>query len=407
MSDSSVVRFADRAFACGLTWLVLPPGGGGRRWTVRHARSLGATWYAERGGQTGFWTGEEPEAGLRPLASLADLVTRAVGVEGEAAWKALVECDAERFLVVRGRGEAILPDGDEVVDGIAEARAVFGDFEGWERIFATPALVPDAEELPFALEGVGAVLAPVPFARGRSRRRLVGWAVAAASLAALAWGGLWIWEVYEELTREVVVFEPEMVDKRIVEGVDAGAFLDGCIRARRSPPVLPPVWEPVLVECRATAEGRGEIAGLLPEGALFIRWRMKPGANDSLARRVAEQRLEGWDLGGVLVSSAWGAMGVSAPIRSWPGEEPSTVDFRGAIDRSLGTIGSLSYVSKPEGFEVVVRTMYPLAVVRERMVAIRWLALVSAEWNGTRWQVVARRVVPRVIQVRAEEGGAS
>ena len=404
MTDSTTVRFGDKRFACGLTWLV----GSGQRGRltrmVRQARSLGASWYAEREGQTGFWVGEEPDRSGGPLTSLADLVAQVVDVEGEAPWQALFECDESRFLIVRGRGKSILPDGDEVIESLEEALEAFDALDGWEVVYASPGLVQGARELPFEFAGVGAALVPVPLARGgRSRRRLVVGAVAAVLVAGVVGVGRWAWETYKDVTTEIVVSKPKLVDKTIIEGVDAEVFLAGCIAAKREPPVLPPMWELVNIECVANTKSRQEISGVLEEGALFVRWRMKSGANGSLARRVAERRLSEWDLGAVLAGTAWGAMGVSAPVRSWDGDEPSTVAFRGAVDRALGTIGILSYAERTKGFEVVIRTMYPLSTVRERISGIAWLDFVAASWTGDEWRVVGRRVRPRTIKVWVEE----
>jgi hypothetical protein len=130
------------------------------------------------------------------------------------------------------------------------------------------------------------------------------------------------------------------------------------------------------------------------------------GARLSLCERVnvsLERTNVGANRSELLLDTRESRLGADlAPIRTWDGDEPSDGEFRREVDRALGTLGALAYGPQGDAFGVVVRTRYPLSVVRERLAGIRWLDFVSAIRTGSHWEVTLRRVRPRVIQVPAE-----
>ena len=249
-------------------------------------------------------------------------------------------------------------------------------------------------------------LVAAPFGRASARRRLVVGIAAAVVLAGLGLGSYEAWQWYEREQRRAARAERRMVEEVIKEGVDVVAFLDGCVARRAGAPALPPMWEEVSYACWAQAGELKEVDGKLEEGAMLARWRMARGANAAMARRLAESRLDQWDVGAVLIGSAWGAMEVGTPVRRWEGEQPSTVAWRDAVDRAIGTLGRVSYrQARKRGFRAELRTAYPVSVMRERLAGIAWLELVSVVRKGDTWEYEFSRVEPRVVlrEATAEE----
>ena len=104
-----------------------------------------------------------------------------------------------------------------------------------------------------------------------------------------------------------------------------------------------------------------------------------------------------WDVGAVLVATAWAGMAVDAPIREWDGDQPSTVELRRAVDRAVGTLGAVTYTQAPQGFKAELSTRYPVSVVRGRVAGIRWLDVVSFGRSGENLTFAFVRVDPRVV----------
>ena len=404
MSDPVLAELDGRTYAAGLVWLLPGAGARRRRWTLMHAREVRASWYAEREHQTGFWTGPEPGAASGPVRSLAHEVAESIDTEGQGTWQALLACGGERYAIVRGRGNGILATGDLMVEGREAALEAFESEGDWAAVYASAGLVEGARLLKLAAVESPCLLKAVPFGRAEVRRRLSAAAALAVLLAMLGATARYAWEWYEDWTRVEVVTGPTQVEEVIREGVDVMAFLERCEGARRAVPAMPPVWDRTYLECHADARQVGEVSSWLSEGVWLARWRMRSGGSTAVARRLAMARLEQWDAGVALLTTAWGGMGFEVPMKRWDGEQPSEEGFRRAVDRSVGTLGDVSYESDVEGLVAVLRTRYPLGVIGERLGEIGWLSLRSFAREGEEWRLSMVRVEPRVVmrEVAAE-----
>ena len=403
MSVGVLLELGGRTYAGGLMWLLPRPGARRRRWTLAQAREVQASWYAERAQQTGFWTGPEPDATGTPIRSLAHEVAGSIETSGLGTWQALLDCGADRYAIVRGQGGEILATGDRVIEGRAAALEAFAAEGEWSAVYATPGLVDGARVLKLASAATPCALEPVPFARAAVRRR-AGVAVAAL----LGAGGVtlvlyWAWQWYEQWSRVEVARPMKQVEEIFKDGVDVGGFLAGCESAWARSVALPPMWESTNLGCYSESASVAELSDALSGGVLFQRWRMRSGANVAMSRRVAESRLSRWDVGEVLIHQAWGAMEVEVPVRTWTGEQPSTVAFRAALDRSVGTLGEVTYAGDGEAFVATIRTGYPMQVVRERLGGLEWVAARSVVREGDRWRFEVARVEPRVVVRMVEE----
>ena len=397
MSDPVLLEVGGRTYAAGLVWLLPGAGARRRRWTLTQAREVHARWYAEREDQTGFWTGPEPAAESGPVRSLAHEVAESIDTEGQGTWQALLDCGDERYAIVRGRGDGILATGDMVVEGREAALEEFESEGDWAAVYASAGLVEGARLLKLAVVEKPCVLRGVPFGRAVVRRRLLAVVALAVVVGVLGVSGYFAWEWYEGWTREDVVTGPTHVEEVINEGVDIAAFLEGCEAARGSVPAMPPMWKSTYFECHAQAKEVDEVSAWLEKGVWFGRWRMRSGGNAAVARRLAVARLEEWDAGAVLLATAWGGVGVDVVMKRWEGEQPSPVEFRRAVDRSVGTLGDVTYESNTDGFVAVLRTRYPIGVIRERLGALGWLSLSSLVREGDAWKFAIVRVEPRVV----------
>ena len=397
MSGSRLLTIGGRLYAAGLVWLIPRSGEGRKGWTMRQARQFGSTWYAPRTHQTGFWDGEEPGEFDGPARALAHEVEGSIDTVGLGTWQALVECDGDRFAIVRGRTDEIFAKGDFVVDGVERALEVFGSDGKWDAVYATPGVVEGARDLELGEVAEHCALRPVPLARAVERRRLAAVAFGAVVLGALVYGGYLGWRLYEEWRHQGAMKESAQVEEVIKEGVDVSVFLKRCDEARVKAPALPPMWERIYLGCHRKAEDIDELGGRLPEGVLFGRWRRQGSANQAMSRRLVEKRLNEWDVGAVLVATAWAGMAVDAPIREWDGDQPSTVEFRRAVDRAVGTLGAVTYAQTSQGFKAELSTRYPVSVVRERVAGIRWLDVLSFGRSGENLTFAFVRVDPRVV----------
>ena len=400
MSGPTLVRVDGVTYAAALAWLMPEAGRKRSRWTAEQARQAQASGYAQRAHQTGFWTGPEPQV-EGDVTALAHVIEGSIGEGASGAWQVLLACDEGRFALVRGNTDEILPKEDRVFESLEAALAEFTQPGNWNAVYASAGLVEGARPFKLATVAERCVLVPAPFGRASARKRL-GIALAATlGLGAVGLGALQGWQWYERSLRPQAVREPQMVEEIIREGVDVPRFLRLCADSQALAPALPPMWAEVNVSCWADAGAVDEIAGTLDSGALFARWRMGTG-NEALARRLAEARLARWDLGAVLLGTAWGAVAVSAPTRHWEGEQPSTLVWREALDRSVGTLGRVTYQQTDKGFLATLRTPYPVSVVGQRLESIAWLDLLSAVRTDALWEYELRRVEPRV--VLREEG---
>ena len=394
MSESALVKLDGVTYAAGLMWLMPEAGKARARWTMEQARRASASWYAQRARQTGFWMGPEPEI-KGTVTALAHLVEGSIGA-GAGSWQALLACDEGRCVLVRGNADEIFPRGDLVFEDRDEARRKFRESGDWGALYASAGLVDGARPIKLAAVAARCVLTPAPFGRRGARKRLVGALAAAIVLGGLGLGAYEGWRWYERHTRAQTAYETQMVEEIIREGVDVAAFLGNCVATQTASPALPPMWEEVSVACWADAEAVEEISGSLESGALFSRWRMN-GGNEAMARRVAEARLDRWDVGAVLVGTAWGALSVAAPVRQWDGEQPSTLSWRKAMDRAVGTLGRVIYQQTDRGFVATLQSGYPVSVVGPRLEAIPWLDVSSVVRTDARWEYRMGRVEPQVV----------
>ena len=339
------VEVDGRRYAAGLMWLMPQVAVRRRRsWTLKQAREVGGTWFAGREQQTGFWTGDEPEEFEEGVRALAHDVVSSIDVAGQESWQALVECEAALYVIVRGTGGEIFPDGDVVFESRGEALEEFEAEGDWGAVYATPGLVESARVFKVGRVEPGVLLAPVPFGRAAVRRKLAVAAVGLVLLAGAGWTAREALRWYEEWTRvEVAETRMRKVKEIIKEGVDVAGFLESCDRGVRGAPGMAPTWEQTYLGCSARAAEVVEVAANLRHGVVFSRWRLKTGANAAVARRLGAASLAQWDVGVVLISKAWGGMGVEVPVRHWEGEQPTTGAFIEALDRGLGTLGDLKY----------------------------------------------------------------
>ena len=407
MSAPVLLELDGRTYAAGLVWLLPGAGVRRRRWTLHHAREVAASWYAERAHQTGFWTGPEPDVHAGPVRSLAHEVAMSIATEGQGTWQALLDCTGERYAIVRGRGDEILATGDLVVEGREAALDAFASEGDWAAVYASAGLVEGARLLKLAAVDTPCVLAAVPFARAAVRRRLAVAAALVIVLGALGAGGLYAWRWYQDWSRVEVAEAPAPVEEIIRAGVDVARFLERCEAARRAAPAMAPMWERASLQCHADATQIDEVSAWVDEGVWFARWRMRSGGNAAVARRLAMARLARWDTGVALRATAWGGIGFEVPMKHWDGEQPSPVAFRRDIDRSVGTLGDVTYQSNPQGLVAVLRTRYPLDTLAERLGAVAWLSLHAVARENDVWRLELVRVEPRVVMREAGAGAAS
>ena len=407
MSEPILLELEGRTYAAGLVWL-LPGGERRRRWTLTKARDVQASWYAARERQTGFWTGAEPSEELGPVRSLAHEVAESIDTERQGTWQALLECGDERYAIVQGRGDEILANGDLVVEGREAALEEFAREGDWSVEYASAGLVEGARLLKLAAVETPCVLEAVPFGRAVVRRRLSVAAAVMVMLGVLGVAGRWAWQWYEEWSREEVVIGPTQVEEVIQEGVDVVAFLERCERARREAPSLPPMWVSTYVECHSAGTEVEEVAAWLreAEGVWFGRWRARSGANTAAARQLAIEQFTRWDTGTVLLATAFGGIAIEVPRKRWEGRQPTTEEFRHTLDRAVGTLGDVTYETRTDGFVALLRTRYPIGVVRERLGPVRWLSLRSFAREGEQWKFEMVRVEPRVVMREVNAEGA-
>ena len=94
-------------------------------------------------------------------------------------------------------------------------------------------------------------------------------------------------------------------------------------------------------------------------------------------------------------------------MREWEGEQPSELAFRRAVDRAVGTLGAVSYESNTDGLGAMLRTRYPLGVIRERLQGIAWLSMRSVAREEEEWKFSLVRVEPRTVTKEVNQGEAS
>ena len=396
--DSRVVEVDGRRYAAELMWLIPAQGRSRLLWTVRQGRELGAGWCARRARQTGFWVGGDAELGGERLRTLAVDVAEGVGAGEGVSWKALVACAAGRYAVVSGEGEGIFPDGDRVFETLEEALGAFRGGGEWGAIYAPPGLVEGAKALRLGTSGKGCVVSPVPFGRAVVRRRAGVVAAVAVGLVALGFAGWGALKLYERWSRVELVEKKVKVKEVVRTGADVGRFLARCEAAMAGAPAMAPMWRRTVLQCKTDTKNVAGVEGRLDGGVLVSRWKLDAGANAAVWRRLAEERLARWDVGAVLVVKAWGAMDVEVVPRSWEGEQPKLREFRESFDRAVGALGVVKYGDGgKKGFRAVLRTRYPVAVVRARVEGIRWLDVTQLERDGPEWEFEFARVEPRTI----------
>lgn len=406
---STIVRIGGVALAAELLWIPVRDASGRRYFAFRRAQQLGAKLYAERAAQVGFAAIEGREAGVyRGVAAAADVVARAVDAPEGQSWQALIVCEDDRYLVVQGKGADILPEGDRVFAGAAEAREACAAKRDWNAQWATPGLLAGARDLVLG-QGVvrGADLArlrAVPLGGAGARRRV---ALAGAALLGVAAAAVLGFELTGSPVPALEAPSPEAKPEPVwvAQGVPAGAFVARCLEAQAAyPPVLPQMWRLTNVGCYADAASRYELSGLaLEQGAMVAKWSAAPEANRALARQIAEQRLRRWPRGQVVGSEAWAAVRFESPVQDWDGEVPRAADFRRAVDRALATVSDELRFIYADGMSFEARTGLALAELGRRLEGIGWLDMHEAVWLKGQWSVkgalVQRRLVP------AEEEG--
>ena len=172
------------------------------------------------------------------------------------------------------------------------------------------------------------------------------------------------------------------------------------------PPALPPMWVSTYAECHSVGTEVEEVGGWLKEaeGVWFGRWRAQSGANTAGARQLAIKQFARWGTGTVLLATAFGGIAIEVPLKRWEGRQPSTIEFREAIDSAVGTLGEVTYETHTDGFVALLRTRYPIGVVRERLGAVRWLSLRSFAREGEEWKFEMVLVEPRVVMREVSQG---
>ena len=406
---STLVRIGGVALVGGLVWIPVRDDTGRRYFAFQRAKQLGARLYAERAHQVGFAAVAGREGGAyRGVASAADIVARAVSAPEGQSWQALIACEDDHFLIVQGKGEEILPEGDRVFAGVARAREASAAKTDWDAQWATPGLLEGARELALGhgeLRGADlSRLRSVPFGGAGAARRAALLGAALAGVAAAVVLGvefLGTPEPVEETPAQAAHPEPVWVAR----GVPAGAFVARCLEAQAAyPPVLPQMWRLMNVGCYADASRRHELSRLaLEQGAMVATWNTVPEANRALARQVAERRLLRWPKGQVVDSEAWAAVRFESPVREWEGEAPRAAEFRRAVDRALATVSDELRFSYAEGMSFEARTGLALAELGRRLEGVGWLDMHEAVWLDGRWYLKGALVQRR--QVPAQEEG--
>ena len=228
----------------------------------------------------------------------------------EDLWLALVEGEQGKFALVQAKDGEILADGDKVLDSIEEVRRALASMEETDwAVYATSGLVDDATVLDTrALRAAagelvrsGTVLRAAPLAgvtRGKVVQAVLGVVVVGGILAG--------WSFRDELVL-LFVGPPPAVKKaekkkeqRIATVIDSVALVSGCREGiRRHTPGMPG-WKLQRVTCAARFSEKTLVAvrpGLAGRPVLTIRWKMRPGGEETLLRQVAERHLSEWKTG--------------------------------------------------------------------------------------------------------------
>ena len=83
---------------------------------------------------------------------------------------------------------------------------------------------------------------------------------------------------------------------------------------------------------------------------LLVRWRLRPGHDDALQRRLAEAHLARRHAASVSEGRAWAAVPLAPVLRVVDAETPSFLELRRAVDRSFGAGGArIGYARDAEG----------------------------------------------------------
>ena len=394
----SVLTVKGRRFAAGLYWMER----GGAASVARNARAFGRPWHVHWGGQTGYAADEDDPAGCPSLAASLQAHIDA------PFWMALVEGDDGRLALVKARDGAILADGDEVFPDRASALEAFERARnvGWA-LHATPDLVDgDVAGIDPAALADDPAMRLAAAALSRVSLPQVGRFLALAAAVAVI---TVLWTQRDALWRLVAgpetVAEAEQVpaDPPVTAALDAGALIAGCRQALTEHPPWLPAWRTESISC----EGRFADASLIaarPElegrAVLVVRWRLESGRPEPLHRRIAEAHLSDWYAASVTGAAAWAVVPLEPVLRLSQTAPPSLLEFRDAVDRQFGALGTgIEYpVQGADGIEVRISTRRPPARLAGAVEGVPGLELVRLAQNAAgKWRLEGRRMSPQAM----------
>ena len=394
----SVISVNGVKFAVGLDWL--PKGNFVK--TILEARKGGSTWFVDYEGRTGFaGEGSEYEEGMPVLAAaLREVIP-------EDVWMAVIQADDGRCALVQVRDGVILANGDRLLASADEARQALAqiDVSGWA-VYSSARVIPGAQLLEAPGLGGRAGLKRVPFS-GVTRATAVRVAVLAGTLGSLA--GVWGFRV--ELLE--LVLGPPVKTEAVVEGaepqisavIDSGALVAGCREAmRRHTPGIPG-WVRSGLSCSARF-GDAALLALRPalqgRPVLVVRWRMRPGGEESVLRQVAERQLAEWKVsrfqgeleGSVVGRDAWIAVLLPAVVVEASGMVvPGAKALRAKLDRSFGLrAGTLEHGEKSGVIRIVIKE--PLSRIAALVEGVPGFEVTKLSRGGSGWVIVGRRARP-------------
>ncbi len=394
----SVISVNGVKFAVGLDWL--PKGNLVTK--IMDARKGGSSWFVDYEGRTGFAgdAGEYVEGMPVLAASLREVIP-------DEVWMAVFEADDGRCALVQVRDGVILANGDRLLASAEEARQALGqiDLSGWA-VYASAGVIPGAQVLEAPGLGGRAVLKRVPLS-GVTRRRATRTAVVAAMIGSV--GGVWGFRgELLELVLGAPVKEDEVVqggEPQLSAVIDSVALVAGCREAiRRHTPGIPG-WERSGLSCTARFGDASLLAfrpGLQGRPVLVMRWRMRPGGEESVLRQVAERHLAEWKVSrfqGEIESSvvgreAWAVVLLPAVVVEASGlDVPGRMALRAKLDRSFGLrSGTLEHGEKSGVIRIVMKE--PLSRIAALIEAVPGFEVTELSRGGSGWVIVGRRAQP-------------
>ena len=394
-----------RRFAAGLDWLPRTS----VAQTAHEARKAGSVWCAYYGRQIGYGErSDEHEIGMPALAAVLSAWI------DENSWMALIEADDGRCALVQVRDGQILASGDRVFGSVREAWEELDGVErgGWA-LYATPGTVDGAEPIEAGLLPVEALLKPAPLSGVTGQKVLRGAGVVAAIGLLLT-----IWSLKDEIV--LLALGPPVkpagpgrkADPKIAAVVDSVALVAGCREAiRRYTPGMPG-WHLKSLVCTARFADSKLLAvrpALKGQPVLFVRWRMRQGAEEALHRQVADRHLREWKSsrgpreleGSVVGREAWVAVGLPPVAVEADGERvPSRLALRATLDRKFGLRASRIEHGRKDGAVTIVMRE-PLSRILGLIEGVEGFEVLNLARAGGGWVIKGRRVKP----VRMEVSG--